>query len=213
MLIRLPYRSPSLQCDVFADDMTLVHWRWCVEQEISILKSISYDRNIVQFYGAVLSGSEPMLVLEYMEVSALAAARVVPSFVQVDTSSSSGRAIRSARITDVQTTPDAVPASVQTALRGSLGAARVHPFRVRLVDSDSYTRCSQGGDLRAALSSDLTGELRWYNRGQHIALDVARGLHYLHSHDVRAACNKHHLNSSSAACLHGSTGECSRRRC
>ena len=46
--------------------------------------------------------------------------------------------------------------------------------------------CSyQGGDLRAALSGDLTGELRWYHRGQHIALDVARGLHYLHSHDVR----------------------------
>ena len=42
----------------------------CGEQEISILKSISYDRNIVQFYGAVLSGSEPMLVLEYMEVRA-----------------------------------------------------------------------------------------------------------------------------------------------
>ena len=41
-----------------------------VTQEISILKSISYDRNIVQFYGAVLSGSEPMLVLEYMEVRA-----------------------------------------------------------------------------------------------------------------------------------------------
>ena len=37
-------------------------------QEISILKSISYDRNIVQFYGAVLSNNEPMLVLEYMEV-------------------------------------------------------------------------------------------------------------------------------------------------
>ena len=47
--------------------------------------------------------------------------------------------------------------------------------------------CWQGGDLRAALSSDVTGELRWYNRGQHIALDVARGLHYLHSHDVRLA--------------------------
>jgi len=43
----------------------------------------------------------------------------------------------------------------------------------------------QGGDLRAALSSDVSGDLRWYNRGQHIALDVARGLHYLHSHDVR----------------------------
>jgi serine/threonine protein kinase len=48
--------------------MTRGQWCWWVAQEISILKSISYDRNIVQFYGAVLSGSEPMLVLEYMEV-------------------------------------------------------------------------------------------------------------------------------------------------
>lgn len=37
------------------------------QKEISILKSISYDRNIVQFYGAVLT-DRPMLVLEYMEV-------------------------------------------------------------------------------------------------------------------------------------------------
>ena len=36
-------------------------------QEIGILKSISYDRNIVQFYGATMVGSEPMLLLEYCE--------------------------------------------------------------------------------------------------------------------------------------------------
>lgn len=78
------------------------------QKEISILKSISYDRNIVQFYGAVLT-DRPMLVLEYME----------------------------------------------------------------------------GGDLRAALNDDPHGHLRWYNHGQHIALDIARGLHFLHSHDVR----------------------------
>ncbi len=47
-------------------------------QEISILKSISYDRNIVQFYGAVLSGSEPMLVLEYMQVCDPSPAFLVP---------------------------------------------------------------------------------------------------------------------------------------
>jgi serine/threonine protein kinase len=76
-------------------------------KEISILKSISYDRNIVQFYGAVLT-ERPMLVLEYME----------------------------------------------------------------------------GGDLREALNDDPNGELRWYRRGQSIALDIARGLHFLHSHDV-----------------------------
>jgi len=47
-------------------------------QEISILKSISYDRNIVQFYGAVLSGSEPMLVLEYMQVRSPSPASPIP---------------------------------------------------------------------------------------------------------------------------------------
>jgi hypothetical protein len=42
----------------------------------------------------------------------------------------------------------------------------------------------QGGDLREALNDDPHGELRWYRRGQSIALDIARGLHFLHSHDV-----------------------------
>ena len=31
-------------------------------QEISLLKAISYDRNLVQFYGAVLNVEQPMLV-------------------------------------------------------------------------------------------------------------------------------------------------------
>ena len=38
-------------------------------QECGILKSLNYDKNIVQFLGAVLRpGAEPMLVLEFMEV-------------------------------------------------------------------------------------------------------------------------------------------------
>ncbi|KAK9829623.1 hypothetical protein WJX72_006940 [[Myrmecia] bisecta] len=77
-------------------------------KEISILKSLSFDRNIVQFYGACVQGGKPMLVLEYME----------------------------------------------------------------------------GGDLRQAMSSARGEELRWYNKGQLIALDVARGLHFLHSNKV-----------------------------
>jgi serine/threonine protein kinase len=37
-------------------------------QEVGILKSLNYDRNIVQFYGACLQeGSDPMLVCEFME--------------------------------------------------------------------------------------------------------------------------------------------------
>lgn len=35
------------------------------------MEKLSFDRNIVQFYGAVLSGTAPMLVLEYMEGSYL----------------------------------------------------------------------------------------------------------------------------------------------
>ena len=31
------------------------------------MEKLSFDRNIVQFYGAVLSGTAPMLILEYME--------------------------------------------------------------------------------------------------------------------------------------------------
>ena len=38
-------------------------------QEVDILKSVSYDRNVVQFYGTCLWGDKTMLVLEFMEVS------------------------------------------------------------------------------------------------------------------------------------------------
>ena len=39
-----------------------------MRREIAILRKVSYDRNIVQFYGACTS--EPtMLCMEYMEVS------------------------------------------------------------------------------------------------------------------------------------------------
>ncbi|DBA87503.1 TPA: protein kinase activity protein [Trebouxia sp. C0004] len=77
-------------------------------KEINLMEKLSFDRNIVQFYGAVLSAPAPMLVLEYME----------------------------------------------------------------------------GGDLRDALSHDTKNELGWYNKGHLIALDVIRGLVFLHSNKV-----------------------------
>ncbi|KAK9804823.1 hypothetical protein WJX72_007321 [[Myrmecia] bisecta] len=77
-------------------------------KEISILKKLSFDRNIVQFYGACLQAGKPILVLEYME----------------------------------------------------------------------------GGDLRQALCGKRGEELRMGRKGQLVALDIARGLHFLHSNKV-----------------------------
>ena len=42
-----------------------------------------------------------------------------------------------------------------------------------------------GGDLRDALDKDKRTELVWYRKGYQIAMDIARGLHFLHSHAVR----------------------------
>ena len=39
-----------------------------LSQEIQLLRSLSFDANIVQFYGAVLQEENTMMVLEYMAV-------------------------------------------------------------------------------------------------------------------------------------------------
>jgi len=46
------------------------------------------------------------------------------------------------------------------------------------------TELMEGGDLRSALSSDVAGNLGWYRLGKGLALDIARGLHFLHEHNV-----------------------------
>ena len=45
----------------------------CAVQEVEVLKSVSYDRNVVQFYGTCPYGNQTMLVFEYMEVLPAAA--------------------------------------------------------------------------------------------------------------------------------------------
>ncbi|KAK9825358.1 hypothetical protein WJX81_003161 [Elliptochloris bilobata] len=82
-------------------------------EEIRLLRRISFDRNVVQFYGACLETQPPMLVMEYMG----------------------------------------------------------------------------GGDLFSALQSSAQGSgaahpLSWWRRGRIVALDIARGLHFLHSEHV-----------------------------
>ncbi|KAL3148304.1 hypothetical protein ABBQ38_013768 [Trebouxia sp. C0009 RCD-2024] len=79
-----------------------------LRKEVEVLKSVSYDRNVVQFYGTCPHGNQSMLVLEYME----------------------------------------------------------------------------GGNLRQALTNNSDGALKWHNKGASIALDIVRGLHFLHSHGV-----------------------------
>ena len=77
------------------------------------MHKLSYDRNMVQFYGACLDPVCPMLVLEYME----------------------------------------------------------------------------GGDLQSCILQDCypncTGQFRWYKEGARVALDVAKGLVFLHEQKVR----------------------------
>ena len=43
----------------------------CVIQEIALLRRLSFDGNIVQFYGACLQQQNTMMVLEYMAVGTL----------------------------------------------------------------------------------------------------------------------------------------------
>ena len=84
-------------------------------QEICLLRALSYDQNIVQFYGACLDPEVPLLVLEYM----------------------------------------------------------------------------QGGDLLQAIQRDAypvaLGQYGWYGKGAKIALDVAKGLVFLHKNKARLA--------------------------
>jgi hypothetical protein len=77
------------------------------QKEIQMMEQLSFDRNIVQFYGACLAPPHPMLILEFME----------------------------------------------------------------------------GGDLRTALTQ-APEELAWASKGKQIAMDIARGLVYLHSQKV-----------------------------
>lgn len=43
---------------------------------------------------------------------------------------------------------------------------------------------SVGGDLRHALSSSEDGRFKWHGKGRSLALDIAHGLHFLHSSQV-----------------------------
>ncbi len=93
---------------VFVSLVYAVYRFVCVLQEICLLRVLSFDPNMVQFYGACLDPGFPMLVLEYM----------------------------------------------------------------------------QGGDLLSCIQHDCyptaVGDFKWYKKGGRIALDVAKGMVFLH---------------------------------
>ena len=49
----------------------------------------------------------------------------------------------------------------------------------------------EGGDLWSALRGPHREELQWYGRGRSLALDIARGLHFLHEHKARVCFRCH----------------------
>ena len=57
----------------------------------------------------------------------------------------------------------------------------------------------QGGDMWSALRGNDREELQWYGKGRGLALDVARGLHFLHEHKASSSTFMHaHLTSAPA---------------
>ena len=62
--------------DCLVDDPQKLHQ---MRREIAIMKKISYDANIVQFYGACTTDSGAWLMMEYMEVSRSCPVEVVAS--------------------------------------------------------------------------------------------------------------------------------------
>ena len=63
------------------------------------------------------------------------------------------------------------------------------PSVPQLCPCHAYMESAQGGDLFSALRSNVHGSgaahpLSWWRHGRSIALDIARGLHFLHSQHV-----------------------------
>lgn len=61
----------------------------------------------------------------------------------------------------------------------------------------------QGGDLCKAISNDRSGDLGWYSKGHKLALDVARGLAFLHSCKVRLTDSKENVHDVSLRLILG----------
>jgi len=113
--------------------------REALAAEARLLRRISRDAGVVQFYGACLTGPCPLLILEYMAGGDLYAA--------------------------IGESASAVRKQGRGRASGGGAAAAAAP-------------------LAAPTPSSLPS-VQWWSAGRRLALDVARGLHFLHASRVR----------------------------
>ena len=65
-------------------------------------------------------------------------------------------------------------------MKASFSTDAVQDERIMLV-----TELMESGDLwHALLQYKESGVLSWYRRGKRIAVEIARGLHFLHRHNI-----------------------------
>ena len=67
----------------------------------------------------------------------------------------------------------------------------------------------QGGDLTDAIRSSRNAEFGWFNRGRSVALDIARGLEFLHSNRiVHCDLKSKNIMLTAVSCNEGSCVGC-----
>ena len=185
------------------------------------MEHVSFDRNIVQYYGVCMEGENAaMLVLEYMAVrqkqpsplnllhDALRTLAVThnitaiipccpvrvygqetvgPVIYDSDFRATSGCicCLMSERLFILQ--PHPIPAQPES-----------HQFRA-LTPLSIASGAVQGGDLRQALTTRDEGAFAWTGPGKSVALDISRGLHFLHTSGV-VHRSRSPTDASSALC-------------
>ena len=185
--------------------------------EINLLRSLSFDRHMVQFYGACLTSQFPMLVLVRPQGSAHRAEHLLLSLPWLGPAQLSPAGHRLADVqaqqlprrmqldctrrppvvmfSRSQEVPPAAPehwdpsASCWTIPSiPPLVVLGTSPAAPALRQRTLQEYC-EGGDLRNALDKpSLAVALSWDKRGHTLGMDIAAGLNFLHGKKVSPGC-------------------------
>ena len=154
-----------------------IHVLSCM-QERQLLRRISFDRNIVQFYGACLESQPPMLVSEYIGGE--------PPAVSVTTGLMSGVTCEEWPCSSAVCSPISLPEAARCSMpcRWYAEGIIILHYSVCQTEAVSAANGLRSGDLFSALHSSPGGRgashpLSWRRRGRSVALDVTRGLRVL----------------------------------